>query len=552
MKTYKGTRLHIAAALMTSLKLVKELLIPLLVIFVTHGFSRSGMDSRSFYWRLAIGAAVVGGSFLWGFLSWARFRYKLEDGQLMVDEGVIFKKKLSIPVTRIQTVDFSEGLLHRMLGLVKVQIQTAGGSKPEAVLSAVTRAEAARLEECLRHKAECAPEQNAHVKEAAEVEEIPAGVEQEWNSAGEQTADASHPTASGPAMPAVSGSSGLYGASTVVGAELSGQTPQDVGPVGPVPPEVSYSLPVRLLFLAGLTAGNLGVGISLLFALLSQADDFFPSLQIFRLLSDFSGVRAILVLGSIVVFLAWLLAVASSVLRFAGFVVSKRGGELYITRGLLERSKVTLPIRRIQAVRITQELVWKPFGLGAVHVVCAGYGTEKGESTLLFPLMPMSQIGEFLGALCPEFAVDPDQLPIEALPSRAKWSYVLPVPLTLMAITAITSLFTAWGLWGIPVTAAGVLLNWRSYRRASIARDDSMLVLRSAFLTETVAVIPRKRIQYLSVLQSPFQRRSGLATMKASLAGAGVNGTHFRLKGLYLTHALEILEQSGGQSVTQT
>lgn len=510
MKIYKGKRLHIAAALLTSLGLIKELLIPLVILFVSHGFSRGeGGDGRAFYWRLALGGVMVAGSFLWGFLHWMSFRYRVEEGLFKVDHGVMIKKRVGIPLSRIHTVDQSEGLLHRLLGLVKVQIQTAGGAKPEAVLPAVRRREADRLETLLRQAA--APNEKGGQEASGSL------AQQDWAAAApEPSAEnaADIPVSHGP-LPAEGG-----------------------GMAVPPPAEALYKLPPGRLFLAGLTANNLGVGISLLFAFMSQADDLFPSLRIFKLLADFSGMRALLILGSAVVFAAWLLAVASSVLRFADFTVAKRGGELFITRGLLERRKVTLPVRRIQAVRITQELIWKPFGLAALHVVCAGYGTQKGESTLLFPLLRLYEIEALLTVLCPEFAVAAERLPLKRLPRRAAWGYLAPSALGWGTAALLVHRFTPWGAWTLPAAALALLLKWRSYRRGGWSCGGRLLLLRYGVLTETVVVTPRKRVQYLTVSQTPLQRRSGLSAIKVALAGASAGGSHFGLKGLPLPEAM--------------
>lgn len=498
MRTSKGYRQHGIAALLASLQVLKELLIPFMVLIVSHGF-RSDGGGRALLVRLAIGGALLVGAFLWGYLRWWFLRYRVEDGELKVDEGVVMKKHQSIPIERIQTVDFSEGILHRIFGLVRVQIQTAGGIKPEAVLTAVSRAEADRLERLLKP----GPSGGDTERQIRAVEDAPLGV-------------------SAPDWPQT---------------ERSSEAPLR-----------AYKLPAGRLFLAGLTANNMGVAISILFAVLSQADDLLPNFEIIDFLAESSGSRAFLLLAASALGLAWIMAVGSSILRFADFTLVKQGEDLLITRGLLERRKVTLPVRRIQAVRIVQEVLWKPFGLVAVHVVCAGYGSRKGESSLLFPLMPIGEVELFLREICPDCAVHPEQVPFRRVEPGAKWGYLLPVPIVFGILTALVLWFSPWGWLGLPVTTAALLMAEGAYRRAGWHQDERQLIIRKRWLTETVAVIPRRRIQYFTLSQNPLQRRNGLSSFRVSMAASTIYGTHFSLKGLRRESSMALLVWSGRRS----
>lgn len=552
MKMHKGSRLHIAAALFTSLKLMKELLVPLLILALTQGFSNAG--GRFFYWRLVLGIALVAGAFVWGFIRWALFRYKVEDGLLQIEEGVLIRKKQSIPLARIQAVDFAEEVLLRLLGLVRVRIQTAGGSGPEAELPAVTRKEALRLEALLRQPA------GAGCRSAGP-EEQPEGAAGRGLAvlAGETAAvslDGGAGSVEACSMPVSTASSevcsepdalhrpeivshSLQEASEAASILVApGACSSGLDASGPVIPQEVFRLPVPHLLAAGMTTRNLGVGISLLFALLSQAEELFPSLELVRLLARTSGWHAWLVLVPVALVLAWILAAASSVLRFSGFRVLRRGGELFIVRGLLERRKVTLPVGRIQAVRIVQEWVWKPFGLAAVHVVCAGYGEEKGESTLLLPLVPVARIGPLLTELCPGISLDLTGLQLPRLPRKAVWSYLLPGPLGTGIAVAVVGMLLPKLLWGLTLLPFLLALYGRAYAKSGFARFGEHLILRRSFLNDALVIVPVKRVQSTRLVQTPFQRRSGLCTLVVSVAGEGSKGAYFRIKGVYAAEAM--------------
>lgn len=82
---------------------------------------------------------------------WLRYVFYISGQELRVEYGVLVRKKRYIPFERIQTVQMSAGVLQRLLGLVKVQIETAGGgSKAEFVLDALAREKAEELQRTLQ------------------------------------------------------------------------------------------------------------------------------------------------------------------------------------------------------------------------------------------------------------------------------------------------------------------------------------------------------------------------------------------------------------------
>ncbi|WP_236687157.1 PH domain-containing protein [Ornithinibacillus californiensis] len=73
------------------------------------------------------------------FVSWQRFTYHVEGDELKLEYGVFIRKKRYISKNRVQSIDLTQNLLHRIFKLVKVEIETAGtGAEAEASLNAVT------------------------------------------------------------------------------------------------------------------------------------------------------------------------------------------------------------------------------------------------------------------------------------------------------------------------------------------------------------------------------------------------------------------------------
>ena len=116
-------------------------------------------------------------------------------------------------------------------------------------------------------------------------------------------------------------------------------------------------------------------------------DDFLSDDFVRRLVETLvpNWLMVLLILVPVGLLLAWFLAIAGTVLAYNGFTLSREGDFLYIKRGLLERREATIPLSRIQAIRITEGILRQPFGLAALRVESAGYGEDAGVSTMLFP-----------------------------------------------------------------------------------------------------------------------------------------------------------------------
>ena len=81
-----------------------------------------------------------------GILNWRYFLYRVEKGSIQIQQGIWSKKNTWITSDKIQSIDTTEKLYDRLFGLVRLQVETAGGGeKAEVVLSSISVAEAGRV-----------------------------------------------------------------------------------------------------------------------------------------------------------------------------------------------------------------------------------------------------------------------------------------------------------------------------------------------------------------------------------------------------------------------
>lgn len=144
------------------------------------------------------------------------------------------------------------------------------------------------------------------------------------------------------------------------------------------------------LLTAASTSSGIGVIISGVFAFFTQVDDFFDLDWLYDRFAflNSAGATVIALAAFVALFIAWLLSIVGMLLKYANFTVVRKEKEIVISRGLIEKHQITIPLQRIQAIKIKESLIRQPFGLAAVTIVSAGGNVlEEDKSAVLFPII---------------------------------------------------------------------------------------------------------------------------------------------------------------------
>jgi putative membrane protein len=217
----------------------------------------------------------------------------------------------------------------------------------------------------------------------------------------------------------------------------------------------------------------------------------------------------------------WLLSVWQALLKFTGFTLLTTPRGLATESGLFTRTRAEVVLAKVQRVRSEEPLIRRLLGYGSICIETARSPVPGQDSSgmALLPMLGSHELGWTSQLVFPELSLNPWETPLSRPASRAllrelilgslKW-LMLSIALASWLEQPLLLLLTVLG----PIVA---ILDWR---RQGWGLTETHLVARSGFFTRTTAILPRKKLQAISLVQDPLERLARLARIQVRVAGA--------------------------------
>jgi putative membrane protein len=297
------------------------------------GLSVAGRD-RGMAELVLLALAVVAAAAILAAIYWWRFRYTIGAGEIVIEQGLLRRRRRVIPFDRVQDIAIERKLLARLFGAAAVRIETGGAAKDEGTLDMIALADAEALRDRVRHGAR--------------------------SVAGPTEAPAEEPVLFAMELPRLL-LSGLFGFSLIFFAVIAGALQQ-------------------------LDQLDL-IDWSLMFTV-ERADE---ARELFT-------ARAVIGLAALVLALGLVAGVVRAVTRDYGFALTRTAAGLRRRRGLFTLSEVVIPIRRAQVALIESGPAARLFGWYRLSFQTLGADRKEGGVQVAAPFARMAEILPILAA----------------------------------------------------------------------------------------------------------------------------------------------------------
>lgn len=397
-------------------------------------------------------------------LQWWRYTFEVVDSDLVVKRGVVSQQTLTVPLDRVQSVSIEQKLLHRIVSVVQMSIDTAGTDAAEFTIDAVEQNVATAL----------------------------------------QRVSTDHRVAHG------------------VG-RAAGELGPDGGELGvamPPPPErtvLSHS-PWRVVQIA-LTQMPFA-GLVVLGPLVAVGDDLAEFLPFELPEVEVSGGRWLLWLIPLVLLVVLVFSLVVNLIRVLladwNLTLLSTASGLRRNAGLLSTTSVAASVPRIQRVGVRQGVLERRVGLHTVHL------QTIGNVRMPVPGCDAQQVEEVRAIALARSA---GARPLDRLVSPQE-VFLRTRNATVAAALIAAGLFWPVGWWSILVFVP-IPMVWLVARRQVRLRrwgvnDEAIGDRHELFGWHGQEILLRK-INGVTVAQSLFERKRSLATITASTAGGSLS-----------------------------
>ncbi len=423
------------------------------------------------------------------------FQFEITDSEIFIREGLLWRQERRIPFSRVQDVKVLQGLVHQLFGLAKVEITTAGSEEREVALEVITRARAEELKRAITRQ------------EDRRVARVPDSVERQ-----------------GITLARLSLAQLLLGAAT---SRIAATLAALIG--------------VILYFKTALFLGSTFIN-----GHFEGFDKFFNWGEWFI---PFRGtfLEPIIrffwndTLGKSVVFIlfGFLFSLVTYVVRYGRYQLTQTGDFLTKTHGILRLGSSSLARRRVQALKVEEGLLRRWFRLCDVWVDSGGDRAKVDDEKKREPFVPVMNTGQAYSLVRDVLAHLEDPQPHwkrvsqKAIMRGTKILWLILV--CLMILNAVP--FGWFTLVLLPAFPLAYFLNVQWYRNRGYWIDDHYLISRKGWFNRQTLYLPIHVIQNVSLTQSPFDRRLGLATVAVDTAGQTNTGGGTAIRNLPLDEA---------------
>lgn len=418
---------------------------------------------------------------------WSKTYISVDENAIIIEKGTVNKKKNTIGIKNISNINFEQNLFEMFMGTCKIKLDT----------NSLSTADKTDVKIILK---------KADAENFCRIVSLRLGAEG---------------TAPAPVFEMDTASAEIPGDKK----ELPGEEYDIRADIGDIMRHGFYS--VSLISAAVLLGG-----------ILVSAGTVYQAVNDPGFVRSLAGALAgILVTGTVIVSALW--DTLKDFIRYYDFRVKRKQDHLYIRYGLLKKMEYTVPVEKIQALKINQSFIARISGYYMAEIVNVGMGDEAEEkNSFLILYCRKSELKQRLGLLLPELSgTVGEELQKQPAAVWFVWAPKFAAYAVLAAGAAgvfqvlnagvqryVWLTAAAWGGASVFVlcTAICMVMNRKT---SGIALGENTLLVCRGYFGRKYTVVQYSNIQYVKIFQNIIAKKAGVKKGEIRLLASALNAS---------------------------
>ena len=243
----------------------------------------------------------------------------------------------------------------------------------------------------------------------------------------------------------------------------------------------------------------------------------------------------LITLGAMLLFsiFAFVGCMIHSFVGYYNFKITKRGNDIQISYGLLEKHTNTFSYDRIKAVKISQDLAQRILGFATIKLEVIGYTANTGDDDknaglgVLVPFCKYNEIGEILNRVLPDYIPDQKQTnAISYFPFVSWYLLILSIVTGVILLQAVAIMLvfhapvSAILAVSLAIAGAGMLVlviklvsAALSYQINGLALNRGKITTYHGGFTKNITVFMAKNLIAAENVTTPLRKKAGITSL---------------------------------------
>ncbi|QJP35107.1 PH domain-containing protein [Nonlabens sp. Ci31] len=475
----------------------------LILYFLFAAIGTKSMGEYGWYMTAFI-AFIAVLSLLSPVVKYIYFTFHIEDDELIIQKGLLQKERKAIPLERIQSININQNVVQRILGIVSLEVDTAGSKAKELEIPGLERAFASQFKDLLQERKE----------------EIVEGVSETATNESFTTQDAS-----GNNLEVETGEN-----TAVSKAKTSKKAVEDTTET------MILQLGIIDILKVGITQNHLksaglaiGVAFGSWYKIKDLVEEYFEEwLQQFSFENVISGTSLGLAFAAVISFLFFSVVISMllAINKYWDFSIVKKGTDLEVKMGLFNKKEIKIPLSKVQILEFHSNPLRKLLGFQTAQIFQAQSTDNKLGSVSVPACKEVHRV--LLQHLIFKQPVEETEQELHCNPySHARLRFYISSVFAIPLIGAAIYFEEYAGV--VLVIAISFFLVFAAFmygKNSKVIRDDDFVVFKKGWIFPQTIISPVFKTQAVEKWRSVFLKRRKEAHFRLHTA-AGTRGLRY-------------------------